>query len=293
MKIATVHYRETEEAAIICPDGAMPLNVLSAHLQVDWPTGLLEIIKSGRLEEINRWIISDKGKTISCLQDKVIPFSKVRYAPLYRKPSKIIGVGLNYPEHIVDLSERKPESYPGTFIKPYTTIIGFGDTIMIPELSQRTTAEAELGIVIGTEAKNVPRENWTSCVAGFTCIIDVTAEDILSLNPRFLTLAKGFDSFFSFGPFLMTPEEVLPLGDQLISTVINGEVRGENIVSNMIFPPDQLISVFSSVYTLLPGDVISTGTPRAGVIAHGDVVEAKIEGFSSLKNLVIDLKRQE
>jgi len=290
MKIATVNYQGLEQAAVIFPEGAVPVSSLVKALKTDWPVSLSEIIRTGKLQDITGWFMSDQGKTAGNLQDYVIPFAEVRYAPLYRNPRKIIGVGLNYPEHIINLSERTPEIYPGTFIKPDTTVIGYGDSIMIPRISERTTAEAELGIVIGKKARNVPRAEWSTVVAGFTCIIDVTAEDILSLNPRFLTLAKGFDSFFSFGPFMLTPDEVLPLGSQRISTVINGKVRGENIISNMIFSPDKLISVFSSVYTLLPGDVISTGTPGAGTINHGDAVEAKIDGFSSLKNYVVDLK---
>lgn len=291
MKIASVKYKDSEQAAIIYPEGAIPVASVVKYLDRSWPADLFEIIETGVLSEITSWYIDDQGKTVSKLQDQVIPFSEVLYAPLYRKPSKIIGVGLNYPEHIVALSEQKPELYPGSFIKPFTTVIGFGDSIMIPELSDRTTAEAELGIIIGKKARNVSRKDWSACIAGFTCIIDVTAEDILSLNPRFLTMSKGFDSFFSFGPFLLTPDEVLPLGDQRISTIINGAVKAENIVSNMIYPPEQLISVFSSVYSLLPGDIISTGTPGAGIINHGDVVETKIDGFSSLKNFVIDLKK--
>ncbi len=291
MKLATVLSGGIEKAAVIYPEGAIPVCELADFIGADWNTGLFGIISNGQLEDIRSWFNTDHGKTAFKLQDKVIPFSEAKYLPLYRKPSKIIGVGLNYPEHIVNLSEKQPEIYPGTFIKPYTTIVGYGDTIIIPAMSERTTAEAELGIIIGKEARDVSEEEWTDIVAGFTCVIDVTAEDILSLNPRFLTLAKGFDSFFSFGPFLTTPDEVLPLGGQRISTIINGKVKAENIVSNMIFPPARLVSVYSKVFTLLPGDIISTGTPGAAVIKEGDTAEAKIDGFSTLKNYIIDEKK--
>ncbi|TVR73723.1 MAG: FAA hydrolase family protein [Marinilabiliales bacterium] len=292
MKIASVHTGGKGQAAIIYPEGALTVSAITAHTGSSWKTNLLQIIKSGQLDDIVSWFIKDKGKTAARLHDKIIPFADIRYLPLYRKPSKIIGVGLNYPDHIVNLSEKQPEHFPGTFMKPDTSVIGYGDTISIPGMSDRTTAEAELGIIIGRKAKNVPRENWSDVVAGFTCIVDVTAEDILVLNPRFLTLAKGFDSFFSFGPFLVTPDEVLPLGSQRISTVLNGNVVAENIVSNMVFPPDQLVSVYSSVFTLMPGDIISTGTPGAAVINDGDAVEAKIDGFSALKNYVVDEKKR-
>lgn len=292
MKLASVISGGVEKAAVIYPEGAIPVQELAASLGEEWGTDLFEIITGGQLDDIRAWFNADHGKTALKLQDKVIPFSEVKYLPLYRKPSKIIGVSLNYPEHIVNLSAKQPEIYPGTFIKPYTTIVGYGDTIVIPAMSERTTAETELGIIIGKEARDVAEEDWTDIVAGFTCIIDVTAEDILSLNPRFLTLAKGFDSFFSFGPFLLTPDEVMPLGDQRISTAINGKVCAENIVSNMIFPPARLVSLYSKVFSLLPGDIISTGTPGADVISHGDSAEAKIDGFSPLKNYIVDEKNE-
>ncbi len=292
MKLASVLSGGIEQAAVVYPEGAIPVSVLADYVGADWNAELFEIIGSGQLGAIARWFNSDQGMTAIKLQDKVIPFSEIKYLPLYRRPSKIIGVGLNYPEHILNLSEKQPEIYPGTFIKPYTTIIGYGDSIFIPSMSERTTVEAELGIIIGKEARNVDEENWTDIIAGFTCIIDVTAEDILSLNPRFLTLAKGFDSFFSFGPFMLTPDEVLPLGDQRISTAINGKVCAENIVSNMIFPPSRLVSLYSKVFSLLPGDIISTGTPGAAVIRHGDSAEAKIDGFSALRNYIVDEKSE-
>jgi 2-keto-4-pentenoate hydratase/2-oxohepta-3-ene-1,7-dioic acid hydratase in catechol pathway len=199
MKLASVNYRGKEEAVVIYPEGAVPVLVIGEYIGSTWPGSLLRIIKEGRLDEIKRWFEADQGKAVNDLQKEIIPFADVRYSPLYRRPPKIIGVGLNYPEHIVNLKEKEPETYPGTFIKPATSIIGYGDKIMIPGISKRTTAEAELGIVIGKKAKNVAKKDWLKVVAGFTSIIDVTAEDILSLNPRFLTLAKGFDSFSALG----------------------------------------------------------------------------------------------
>ena len=163
--------------------------------------------------------------------------------------------------------------------------------IRIPRLSEKTTAEAELGIIIGRRCKDVPREKWKDVVAGFTAVIDMTAEDILRQNPRYLTMSKSFDTFFSFGPQMVTLDEVNDVLSLTVSTVINGRVHAENTVDHMTFPPDELISYHSRVMTLLPGDVISTGTPGAVHIHHGDNVECRITGFESLKNPVIDLKR--
>jgi len=146
-------------------------------------------------------------------------------------------------------------------MRPDTTIVGPGEEILIPEQSSRVTAEAELAIIIGREAKDITEEHAASVVAGFTTVLDMTAEDILRKNPRYLTRAKSFDTFFSFGPHLATPDEVGKIGSLEVAMILNGEVKRTNAVSNMVFSPWFLISFHSKVMTLLPGDVICTGTP--------------------------------
>ena len=123
-------------------------------------------------------------------------------------------------------------------------------------------------------------------IAGYCLIIDMTAEDILQRNPRFLTRSKNFDTFFSFGPELITPDEVLDVLRLQVGTWRNGALHRENVVANMAFPPSYLVSFHSQVMTLYPGDIISTGTPGAVVIEHGDVAECRIEGLGSLTNPV-------
>ncbi|MCL5934972.1 MAG: fumarylacetoacetate hydrolase family protein, partial [Firmicutes bacterium] len=118
----------------------------------------------------------------------------------------------------------------------------------------------------------------------------MASEDILRKNPRYLTRSKSFDTFFSFGPVLVTPDEVGNVAGLKVATVLNGRVHRENYVSNMTFPPYFLVSFHSKVMTLLPGDIISTGTPGAAVIQGGDVVECVICGFERLVNPVIDVK---
>jgi 2-keto-4-pentenoate hydratase/2-oxohepta-3-ene-1,7-dioic acid hydratase in catechol pathway len=148
------------------------------------------------------------------------------------------------------------------------------------------TAEAELAVIIGREAKNVSEEDAPSVVAGFTTVLDMTAEDILRRNPRYLTRAKSFDTFFSFGPQLVTPDEVGEVQSLEVATVLNGEVRRRNFVSNMVFSPWSLVSFHSEVMTLLPGDVFSTGTPGAVEVRDGDVVGCRISSFEPLINPV-------
>ena len=290
MKLACLKIRATETAAIGVPDGYLPIQDLNHATEGQWPADILELIGSGRLQELNAWYRKGGHDQVEELSQFVVPADRVQTAPLYRHPHKIWGIGLNYADHAADLSESTPTGIPGSFMKPDTTIIGPGDTIYIPTISEKTTAEAELGVIIGRKCRFVPQENWLSAVAGFTTIIDMTAEDILRQNPRYLTVSKSFDTFFSFGPQLVTPDEIEDVNKLSVATIINGEVHAANRVANMTFPPAVLVSFLSQVMTLLPGDIISTGTPGAVAIGHGDVVECHIDGFEPLINPVVDLK---
>lgn len=290
MRLATIRVNSVEETAVVTATGVIPLQVLNQQLGEHWSTTTLDIIVSGQLEKLNDWYHEEQS-VLKRLKEYEIPLERVSYAPLYRHPPKIWGIGLNYAEHASDLSEKVPTVYPASFMKPDTTIIGHQDTVNIPLQSEKTTGEAELGIIIRQKGKNVSLKDWLSVVAGFTGIIDITAEDILRQNPRYLTLAKSFDTFFSLGPHLVTPDEIEDITKLKVATVINGQRHAENIVANMRFPPDYLVAFHSEVMTLLPGDIISTGTPRAVQIKDGDVIECQISGFSSLSNPVKDLKQ--
>ena len=291
MRLATIRVNSVEETTVVTAAGVIPLRVLNQQLGKHWPTTTLDIIASGQLEKLSNWYHHEGQDVLKRLRKYEIPLGQVNYAPLYRHPPKIWGIGLNYVEHASDLSEKAPTMYPASFMKPDTTIIGHQDIVNIPIQSEKTTGEAELGIIIGEKCKNVPLKDWLSVVAGFTCIIDMTAEDILRQNPRYLTLAKSFDTFFSLGPHLVTPDEIEDVSQLKVATVINGRCHAENVVSNMTFPPDYLVAFHSGVMTLLHGDIISTGTPRAVHIKNGDVIECRISGFPTLSNPVHDLKR--
>jgi 2-keto-4-pentenoate hydratase/2-oxohepta-3-ene-1,7-dioic acid hydratase in catechol pathway len=290
MKITTCKIDGIEITAVFTPTGFIPVAALNRKIGKNWPIDTLELITGGTFNELHGWYRKGGKGILADMADDAVAGDKVQPAPLYRRPGKIWGIGLNYVAHAADLSEKAPTGIPGSFMKPDTTIIGPGDPIRIPKLSQKTTAEGELGVVIGKVCRNVPIDDWQSVVAGFTTIIDMTAEDILRQNPRYLAVSKSFDSFFSFGPQLVTPDEIDDVAALNVSTVINGRVHAENTVANMTFSPAFLVSFLSQVMTLLPGDIISTGTPGAVAIAHGDVVECRINGFQPLVNPVIDLK---
>ncbi|WP_027625771.1 fumarylacetoacetate hydrolase family protein [Clostridium lundense] len=290
MRISTIKLNGLEVGSIVTSNGVVPISSINKRFNENWETDTFGIIKSGQLEEINSWYCHGGKEQLEALKEDVIYFPEIKFAPLYRYPRKIFGIGLNYVEHAADLSEKAPNTEPASFFKPDTTIIGHGDTIKIPIQSEKTTAEAELGIIFSKECENVEKEDWLNVIAGFTTIMDMTAEDILRKNPRYLTRAKSFQTFFSFGPQLVTPDEIEDVLKLKVSTVLNGKVQGQNFVKNMTFPPDYLVSFHSKVMRMFPGDIISTGTPRAVQINHGDVAECWIDGFQSLINPVIDKK---
>jgi 2-keto-4-pentenoate hydratase/2-oxohepta-3-ene-1,7-dioic acid hydratase in catechol pathway len=290
MKLVTLRQNRREEAAIVLAKGILPIAALNAKLGSAWPDDLFALIAGGQLAKLNDWFRSGGREKCEALAGALLAPASVKYGPLYRHPRKIWGIGLNYVAHAADLAEKAPNEEPASFMKPDTTIIGPGDEILIPRQSEKTTAEAELGVVLGRHCRDVPESDWLSAVAGFTTILDQTAEDILRKNPRFLTRSKSFDTFFSFGPQLVTPDEIADVMKLNVATVINGAIHAQNTVSNMTFPPPYLVSFHSRVMPWLPGDILSTGTPQAVPLKDGDVVECRIDGFETLKNPVRDLK---
>ena len=204
-------------------------------------------------------------------------------------PSKIIGVGLNFAAHAAEFSKEASQETPLIFMKPSTAVIGPEDDIVLPDhMSKRVDYEGELALVIGKRIRNVnPREAKQS-IFGYTCINDVTARDLQGKDKLF-TRAKGFDTFAPIGPWIETSAEYeFEPTKTRIETFLNGERRQDATALNMIFDIHELVSFISKVMTLLPGDVIATGTPaRVGPMAAGDRVEVRIDGIGSLFNNVV------
>lgn len=201
---------------------------------------------------------------------------------------KLWGIGLNYYEHAEDLNETRPDA-PASFMKPKSTLTGPGGPIRLParELTERVTGEAELGVVIGRTCTHVSPEEADRVVAGLVPVIDMTAEDILAKNPRFLTRSKSFDTFLVVGPWLETARALDTLGDFEVRTVVDGETVAANTVDNMAFSPAELVAFHSRVMTLEPGDLISTGTPGAHVLEPGITIRAEVEGVGSVGAVVV------
>lgn len=276
MRLCTINLQGREEAAVVARAGIVPVSAINAHLGRAWAEDLFDMIGRG----LSPQVLRDAEATPLKLDA-----SAVRFGPLYRHPRKILGIGLNYRDHAADLNAPYPTE-PASFMKCDNTIIGPGDTIELPPQSQRVTAEAEIGVVIGKTCRLVSEREAPDYIAGYCLIIDMTAEDILQKNPRFLTRSKNFDTFFSFGPELITLEEVPDVLKVKVGTWKNGKLHRENVVANMAFPPHYLVSFHSHVATMYPGDIISTGTPGAVVIEDGDLAECRIDGLGTLSNPV-------
>ena len=208
-------------------------------------------------------------------------------APLVRPP-KIWCIGLNYRAHAADL-DAKTTATPVGFMRPNASIVGPGATVRLPRASQRVTGEGELVIVLGRSGQDIAPDDALSAVGAYTLAVDMTAEDILRQNPRFLTRAKSFDTFLSLGPCLVTPDEVATresLPGVRTSTLLNGERARTALVEAMTHPPEKLISFFSEDMTWKAGDILLTGTPGAMVIEDGDTVGAEVEQVGRLENPV-------
>ena len=303
MRLATLKLNGTEKAAIVTKEGYLPVAELNRQTGSSWKEDMMSLIQAQEIPEMTKWYNAGGKAEIEKLSG-IVPKAEAVYAPLYRNPKRIFGIGLNYVDHAGDIGSAAPQGFPGSFFKMADTLIGPGDEIHIPALkeAQKTTAEAELGVIMGRDCRDVSEENWLDAVVGYTTVLDMTEESILKGNdfvkgnPRYLCIVKNFPTFFSFGPELVTPDEVPDVLKLNVQSVSNGEVYAENVVNNMTHRPARLVSLHSSIQGWYAGDILSTGTPRAFHIQDGDVAECRIQGpdgfeMEPLKNPVVDLKK--
>ena len=215
-------------------------------------------------------------------EDETISFKEVKFLSPTR-PSKIVGVGLNYRAHAEEMGKPLPEE-PLIFLKPSTAVISNKMKIVLPRESERVDYEGELAVVIGRRCRKVSPEEAADYILGYSCFNDVTARDLQRKDIQY-TRAKSFDTFAPYGPWINT--EIDPVGLK-IETRVNGEVKQRGNTEDMIFSPFELVSFISRIMTLLPGDVITTGTPPGvGPLNPGDRVEVEIEGIGILINYVV------
>lgn len=231
--------------------------------------GLIRIMKNTPFE----------GEPI--LSGSSIPLEEAQLLPVVPF-SKAVCIGLNYRDHAEEFGLPIPET-PVVFLKPSTSACACGDKIIYPKMCHRLDYEAELAVVIGRKAKDVSEESALDYVLGYTIANDVTARDLQPKNGQW-TIAKGFDTFMPIGPYISDEVDGAKL---MITSRVNGETKQKSNTSNLIFTIPYLISYISHVMTLLPGDVISTGTP-GGIsgMQKGDTVEIEIEGLGILRNTI-------
>lgn len=217
-----------------------------------------------------------------------IPTEALRFGAPLESVGTVWGIGLNFSGHAADLDETQPAE-PASFIKPSEATTGPGGPIRLPptDVSERVTAEAELGVVIGRTCEGVSAASAEAVIAGYLPVIDVTAEDILDRNPRYLTKAKAFDSFLVLGPTILTSDSLSSWEDLEVGTVVNGATEAANTIDAMEFSPRELVARLSAITTLHPGDVICTGTPGAAQVTPGDVVRAEVGEVGTVSASVV------
>lgn len=217
------------------------------------------------------------------LSDTEVPLSDVRLLAPVLPRSKVVGIGRNYAAHAAELGNEAPAE-PLLFLKPNTSVVGPGDPVFYPRQSREVHYEGELAVVIGRICRDVPVERVADVVHGYTVANDVTARDLQRSDVQF-TRAKGFDSFCPLGPWVETE---LDPSDLEVTTHLNGDLKQHGTTKDMIHDVPSLVAYVSSVMTLLPGDLILTGTPEGvGPMQVGDEVEVTVAGIGSLTNKVV------
>ena len=270
----TFRFAGQDHAGVLTPEGIAPVLEINTKYDLRIPNSLLEIIREDIREIPTRGV-------------RPIKLSEIEPRLPYAVPPKIWCIGLNYKSHAEDIAAVQPEE-PGSFMKPASCMFQPGGSIYLPppEVSDDVDAEGELGVIIGRRCRFVPEDKARQVIYGFTTTLDLTALDVLRKNPRYLTRSKSIDTFFSFGPVIVTADEVPDIDALEVITEHNGGVCSRDFVRNMKHRPLKLVSYHSDFFTLHPGDIISTGCPKGARIKAGDTVGARIEGVGTVSATV-------
>ncbi|MEK5056783.1 5-carboxymethyl-2-hydroxymuconate isomerase [Paenibacillus sp. FSL H7-0326] len=275
---------DVNTAASLLPDmNRVPMDIHAA----------IEAGQSGiqELERLKRAV----GENKEVQEQSIVPEDEISYAPCVTQPSKIICVGLNYRRHAEETNAAIPQ-YPILFNKFNNTLAAHGEDIPLPRVSSEVDYEAELVIVIGKEAKYVTQADALDYVYGYCNVNDLSARDLQMRTPQWL-LGKSCDKFSPLGPYLVTADEIGDPNSLDIRCIVNGETKQSSNTSDMIFHCDEIVSYISQHMTLLPGDIILTGTPEGVVLGlpkedrvylkPGDTVTIEIEKLGSLTNRMV------
>ena len=279
MKLLTFEYQGRKHAGVLTTEGVAPIEEINAKHGTRIPDDLLAIIRAG-------------VDGITAAGVPALPLHEVTPRLPYDVPPKIWCIGLNYLSHAEDINAVQPEE-PGSFMKPASCMFQPGGDIVLPppEISNDVDAEGELGVVIGKKCRFVPAADVPGVIFGYTTTLDLTALDVLRKNPRYLTRAKSIDTFFSFGPVIVTADEIPDVESLEVITEHNGGICSRDFVRHMRTRPFELVRFHSDHMTLDPGDLISTGCPKGARIKPGDRVGGRIEGVGTISANVTQGRR--
>jgi 2-keto-4-pentenoate hydratase/2-oxohepta-3-ene-1,7-dioic acid hydratase in catechol pathway len=278
MKLLRFKHHGQRHTGVLTANGVAPIEEINAKFGLRVPNDLLAIVQTAAQRQIPG---NDALATIPGL-----PYEDVTPILPYDVPPKIWCIGLNYKSHAEDIDAVQPEE-PGSFMKPASCMFQPGGEIVLPPpfVSNDVDAEGELGVVIGKTSRFLKPEEVADAIFGYTTTIDLTALDVLRKNPRYLTRSKSIDTFFSFGPVIVTRDEVNDVEALEVITehsAASGGVCSRDFVRNMRHRPYELVRFHSDFMTLHPGDLISTGCPKGARIKPGEQVGARIDGVGRI-----------
>lgn len=303
MRLCSFHQRDAVRVGVVVGEWVVDLDRAAEAAGADsWPRGvdMRGLLERGQAAlEAARRLTDDAAKRLQSGEEEsllsgglVLRAAETKFAAPVPNPSKVVAVGLNYRDHAREQGTRIPDR-PIIFAKFPTSVIGPGDEIVWdPALTGQVDYEAELAFVMGRVARNVPQERAYDYIGGYTCLNDVSARD-LQFGDRQWVRGKSLDTFCPLGPVLVTTDEIADPHRLRIRAVLNGEVMQDSNTSELIFGVPELVAFISRAFTLLPGDVVATGTP-AGVgvfrdppvfMKDGDRVAIEIEGIGRLENV--------
>ena len=277
MKLLRFKHANATHVGVLSDRGVVPVQEINAKRGTQVRNNLLAIIEQNTLDPLR-----------DLRELAAIPLDQIQPLVPYDRPPKIWCIGLNYRSHAEDIKAVQPEE-PGSFMKPASCMFHPGGEIVLPppDISSDVDAEGELGVIIGQTCRFVPAEHVREVIFGYTTTLDMTALDVLRRNTRYLTRAKSIDTFFSFGPVIVTADEIADVHALEVITEHNGGVCSRNFVRNMRTVPFELVRFHSDYMTLHPGDLISTGCPKGARIKADDRVRARIEGVGVLEASVV------
>ncbi len=278
MKVASIILDGISHAAVLLDERLVLVRDLNTQWRTQFPEHVDGILQVGALEEIRRRI-----ERAAPDPAHGIPVHTASWAPLVERPKNLWGVGLNFKQHAKDLGADKTMPLPSGFHRPATCLAAHNSVLRIPTSWGAITGEAEIGAILGKPLVRGSRDEARAAIAGYTALLDLTAEELLRKDTRYIGRSKAFPQSVVLGPYLVTPDEWEPNPDTTIKTLWNGEPKRVGQVRGMTWDPWSLLADFSHVFPWAPGDVLQTGTPGAVPLEQGGRLGAHVDGLPPLE----------